>query len=210
MSGLALAVAPAEEDVQQIMISKHAKERYCERVLKMHSNDVTKYITENDEGLTLEIMEFCRKAEFIWQGDMTGKINTYYINDKSILTMNEASDALITILPIEFGFSSDINNQVRELLVSEIFSLRDKLSVAIELAEANSASINANIAVLEDEIAIAERSLVKMRSERELLTQQREVYYAEIGIIEEKLAKDAKMLCRSINQKLDMEAHKRK
>jgi hypothetical protein len=96
--------------------SKHAKERWVERVNSEAGVDVEQ-----------QIINALNEAEFIWE-DSEGK--HYYI-DKNLIeyVCNPVNHKIITIFYVDYGFPDDINKTIANDLLDKVRQKRDVIEV---------------------------------------------------------------------------------
>lgn len=121
-------------------ISKHARERYVERIMgKEHKADIARYaLFENEEKITADINKMIEYGSVIYQGKQVrdGKTNTISVvlKDCWIVLCDVAKNTVITIYKIDFGLDDDFTK-------TYISKMLDKLNKAKEQMDAKAAEI---------------------------------------------------------------------
>lgn len=109
-------------------ISKHAKERYGERIMdKDNKADINRFIIENEEKIKTDINKMIDYGEMIFQGKQTkdGKTNniSVFLKDCWIVLVDTAKQLVITLYKVDLGLDDDFNKLY-------VFKMVEKLGVA--------------------------------------------------------------------------------
>lgn len=117
-------------------ISKHAKERYVERIMsKSDNNEIQRYIVENDEKIIDYINKLIHHGDLIYSGKQTQKdskgnvIDVYLKNCWCILVDNKASN-VITVYKIDLGCGDEFNQQYIDKMMEKLNAAKDELMTA--------------------------------------------------------------------------------
>lgn len=125
-------------NVDGIIISKHAYERYAERIMnKENSRDVNIFIQKNSEKIESDIKNMIRYGQEIYTGKPHTTIGkqhncTYIINGLWIIVIDSADLKVVTLYKIDLGAGEDIDVQFRDRLVSQIEDAKADIANEIE------------------------------------------------------------------------------
>lgn len=100
-----------------MQITKHAKERYAERIMdKGDTRDINLFITQNEEKIKTDIEKMVNYGEQIFSGRTTGgkpgcnPVNVYR-NGLWIILEDSKSHDVITLYKIELGADEDFDTE---------------------------------------------------------------------------------------------------
>ena len=93
-------------------ISKHARERYAERIMdKEHKADIARYVIENEEKINTDINKMIEYGNVIYQGEQIRdgkKCNiSVVLKDCWIILCDQPKSTVVTLYKIDFGLDDD-------------------------------------------------------------------------------------------------------
>lgn len=98
-------------------ISKHAKERYTERILeKSTANEIQTFIAKNEEKIVTDINKMIIYGDLIYSGKQTQKDGRSYtvevfLNGLWIVLADAKKKNVITLYKVDLGVDDDFNNE---------------------------------------------------------------------------------------------------
>lgn len=106
-------------------ISKHARERYAERIMdREHKADIARYVIENEEKITNDINKMIEYGHVIYQGKQNrdGKTNTITVvlKDCWIILCDAAKGLVVTLYKIDFGLDDDFTKLYIEKMMQRL------------------------------------------------------------------------------------------
>ena len=124
-------------------ISKHASERYAERIMGRDGTwDVNKFILANQEKIDTDINKLIQYGELVFSGRQNKKdaknsnaIVDVYIKDCWVIIANAQTKNVITLYKIDLGLDEDFNKAyVRKMVekISEQKAFLDEISQEVE------------------------------------------------------------------------------
>ena len=115
-------------------VSKHAKERYTERIMdKATANEINTFLVQNDDKIVNDINKMIQYSGLIYTGKQTQKDGRsynveVYLNGLWIIIVDLKSKNVITLYKIDLGVDDEFNQEyVRRMM--------DKFSAAKENVE---------------------------------------------------------------------------
>lgn len=115
-------------------VSKHAKERYTERIMdKTTANEINTFLVQNDDKIVNDINKMIQYGELIYTGKQTQKDGRsynveVYLNGLWVIIVDVKSKNVITLYRIDLGVDDDFNHEyVRRMM--------DKFNAAKENVE---------------------------------------------------------------------------
>lgn len=150
------------DNVITYSISKHASERYAERIMGKEDNlDVNRFITLNEEKIQTDINKLISYGELIYQGKQTqkdGKSNMIdvYLNNCWVVLADSRTKNVITLYKIDLGFDEEFN----KLYVSKMM---EKLNTYKEVAESTKQQVQTESNTYREMIADAEVQIKEYR-----------------------------------------------
>ena len=115
-------------------VSKHAKERYAERIMNKEDLwDINYFINQNEEKIIKDITKMLEYGEVIYSGkqkDNKGRENTVdvYRKDCWILLVDKCTKNVITLYKVDLGCGDDFNVEYVTRMVEKIHTAMDNVS----------------------------------------------------------------------------------
>lgn len=104
-------------------VSKHAKERYTERIMdKTTANEINTFLVQNDDKIVNDINKMIQYGELIYTGKQTQKDGRsynveVYLNGLWVIIVDVKSKNVITLYRIDLGVDDDFNHEyVRRMM----------------------------------------------------------------------------------------------
>lgn len=123
-------------------ISKHAKERYAERILnKEDNNEIQRFIAENEDKIITDINKMVSYGDLIYTGktahkDGKGNAVSVFLKDCWIVLVDTRSRNVITLYKIDLGCGDDFNLQYISKMMEQLREKQDNLlGVQLEVEE---------------------------------------------------------------------------
>lgn len=108
-------------------ITRHAKERYAERVMDKSSNhDIQKFINEHEQKIHDDIEKMIAFGTLIYSGKQTQKDNKssniidVYVNGCWIILFDSANENVITLYKVDLGADEEFNNTYVQKMMERI------------------------------------------------------------------------------------------
>lgn len=121
-------------------ISKHAKERYVQRLLNKEDNsEIQRFIIENEEKIKTDINKMIQFGECIFQGkqlqkDGKGNMISVFLKDTWVVLADTKNENVITLYKIDLGCGDDFNKQYIDKMMDKLNKNKDNLlSVKLEV-----------------------------------------------------------------------------
>lgn len=113
------------EDRDMYAISKHARERYAERIMdKEHKADIARYVLENEEKIINDINKMIEYGTVIYQGKQIrdGKNCTISVvlKDCWIVLCDYQKLTVVTLYKIDFGLDDDFTKTYIEKMMEKM------------------------------------------------------------------------------------------
>lgn len=140
------------------VISKHARERYAERIMdKEHKADIARYVLENEEKIMTDINKMIEYGTVIYHGKQVRdgkKCNIYVVmKDCWIVLCDYEKNTVVTLYKIDFGLDDEFTklyiskmmeklNAAKEKLNNEVVSMKQENADYALLIENNKNLIN--------------------------------------------------------------------
>jgi hypothetical protein len=121
-------------------ISRHAKERYTQRLLnKEDNNEIQRFIVENEDKIITDINKMINYGELIYSGKQTqkdskGNVVDVFLKDCWIVLIDHKTCNTITLYRIDLGCGDEFNQQYISKMMEKLNESKDKLmSTQIEV-----------------------------------------------------------------------------
>lgn len=122
------------ENAVEYKISKHAEERYAERIMdKDNKNDINRFIVENKDKIKTDINKMINYGECIYIGkqsqkDGKGNVLNVYLKDCWVLLVDIKSEVVVTLYKIDLGLDEEFN----KTFVSKMMDKLNENKTALE------------------------------------------------------------------------------
>lgn len=106
-------------------ISKHAQQRYAERIMdKECKSDVAGFINSHAEKIQTDINKMIEYGTLIYQGELESQGTNYdvYIHDTWIVLADSKSQKVVTLYAIDLGVGDEFNRDYICLLLERLHS----------------------------------------------------------------------------------------
>ena len=147
-------------------ITRHAKERYAERILgKVENSEIQRFITENEDKIKTDINKMIQYGNCIFSGkqytkDGKGNFVNVFLKDTWVVLSDPKSENVITLYKIDLGCGNDFNSQYIEKMIDKLNKNKENLMNA-QLAVNNESDMYRNL-INESETQINEyKAMIK-------------------------------------------------
>ena len=146
------------ENIKDYKISRHAQERFAERIMgKDTKYDVSWFIVNNEDKIKTDINKMITYGQLIYTGKSQksgkGKLVDVYLKDLWIVLVDEPSNNVVTLYKVDLGLGDEFNKTYTAKMIDRLnedkANLEDvKLQVQTEtdmykeLIEESTAQIN--------------------------------------------------------------------
>ena len=141
-------------------ISKHAKERYAERIMeRATNNEIQTFVVQNEEKIIGDINKMIQYGELIYTGKQTQKDGrTYnvevYLNGLWVVITDIKSKNVITLYKIDLGVDDEFNLEYVHRMMDKFNAAKENLeAVTLEVEQENDSyktMIEQNVALINE------------------------------------------------------------
>lgn len=153
----------AVENVIKYTISKHAKERYAERIMgKEDDIDINRFITLNEDKIQTDINKMIAYGELIYSGKQTqkdgkGNVIDVFLKDCWVVLADNKSTNVITLYKIDLGLDDEFNK-------AYISKMMDKLNANKETLASVQQQVQTELNTYKEMISDAENQIKEYRT----------------------------------------------
>lgn len=116
-------------------ITKHAKERYAERIMGKTDLDVVRFALVNDEKITEDINKMIEYGECLYV-DKDRK--SVYIKGCWIIICDDVKQNVVTLYKVDLGLGDEFNKQYLNLIIEKLNTSKEELEkTKLDLEELN-------------------------------------------------------------------------
>ena len=120
------------ENVVTYNISRHASERYAERIMGKEDNDVNRFVTLNEDKIKTDINKLISYGELIYQGkqsqkDGKGNVIDVYLNGCWIVLVDSRAKNVITLYKIDLGLDEEFNKAYVSKMLKKLNTYKEVL-----------------------------------------------------------------------------------
>ena len=151
------------ENVITYSISRHASERYAERIMgKENETDVNRFITLNEEKIKTDIHKLINYGELIFTGkqsqkDGKGNVIDVYLKDCWVVLVDNRSKNVVTLYKIDLGLDEEFNK-------AYVSKMLEKLNTYKEVLERTKTQVGIETITYREMIADAEVQIKEYRT----------------------------------------------
>lgn len=114
-------------------ISKHARERYAERIMDRESKtDIARYANENEEKISIDINKMIEYGNVIYEGkQMRDGKNcniTVVLKDAWIILCDAPRNTVVTLYKINLGLDDDFTKLYIDKMMAKLSAAKEKLN----------------------------------------------------------------------------------
>lgn len=174
-----------EYEYRHINITRHARERYCERVKGIaDKTERNAYITTNEEIILSHINSMFSHSKFIFRGKIGGDNTTknFYLHQDIALVVSDDNN-LITIFRVNFEFPSDAKFYVINSLVEHILDLEERFKEEKEKVDSRIFDIEMEKEKNEAEIKELETRIKLLKDKNTMLDMEKKTSLQEVSLI---------------------------
>ena len=141
-------------------VSKHAKERYTERIMeRATNNEIQTFVVQNEEKIIGDINKMIQYGELIYTGKQTQKDGrTYnvevYLNGLWVIITDIKSKNVITLYKIDLGVDDEFNLEYVCRMMDKFNAAKENLeAVTLEVEKENDSyktMIEQNVALINE------------------------------------------------------------
>lgn len=118
------------DDNGSLRITKHAKERYAQRIMSRDDTDVAVYVAQNEEKIVADINKMVEFGTMLYSGlpSRTGQNPTdVYLSGFWVVLVDSTQDCVITLYRIDLGLGDEFNGAFLCKSLEEIETAKDEL-----------------------------------------------------------------------------------
>lgn len=131
------------EKVITYSISRHASERYAERIMGKENTDVNRFITLNEDKIKTDINKLINYGELIYQGRQTqkdgkGAVIDVYLKDCWVVLADSRTKNVITLYKIDLGLDEEFNKAYVSKMLEKLNTYKEVLENTKQQVQAES------------------------------------------------------------------------
>lgn len=139
-------------------ISKHASERYAERIMRKEDNlDINRFITLNEEKIKTDINKLINYGDLIYFGkqsqkDGKGNVIDVFLKDCWVVLVDSRAKNVVTLYKIDLGFDEEFNKLYVSKMMEKLNTYREALENTKQQVQTESNTYREMIADAEAQI----------------------------------------------------------
>lgn len=133
------------ENITEYKISRHAAERYAERIMGKEDNvDINRFVTLNEDKIKTDINKLISYGDLIFTGKQSQKegknnvINVYLNGCWIILVDEKNKNTVITLYKVDFGLDDEFNKVYISKMIEKLNECKKKLHTVEEQVKTES------------------------------------------------------------------------
>ena len=121
-----------DENVITYNISKHAQERYAERIMGKEDIDINRFVTLNEDKIKTDINKLISYGDCIYTGrqsqkDGKGSIVDVFLKDTWVVLADSRTKNVITLYKIDLGLDDEFNKAYVSKMVEKLNTFKESL-----------------------------------------------------------------------------------
>ena len=123
----------ATENKIEYRISRHAQERYSERIMaKNDSTDVSRFIALHEDKIQTDINKMIEYGEMIYRGKSTaknskGNMLDVYLKDCWVILVDNSTKVVITLYKIDLELGDEFNKTYISKMLEKLNTYKERL-----------------------------------------------------------------------------------
>ena len=113
-------------------ISKHAKERYVQRIMSYDDKtEIVRFISEHDEKINTDINKMVEYGELLYSGKSfkdQNSVNDIYLKDTWILIVDNVKKLVVTLYKIDLKVDEEFTKEYISKLLEKLNKEKEELS----------------------------------------------------------------------------------
>ena len=115
------------------LISKHAQERYAERIMgKDEKIDVNRFILDNKDKIRTDINKMITYGELIYRGKSVSKnsknsVLDVYLKDCWVVLADKGSELVVTLFKIDLELGDEFNKEYISKMMEKLSTAKERL-----------------------------------------------------------------------------------
>lgn len=115
------------------LISKHAQERYAERIMgKDEKIDVNRFILDNKDKIRTDVNKMIDYGELIYRGKSVSKnsknsVLDVYLKDCWVVLADKGSELVVTLFKIDLELGDEFNKEYISKMMEKLVSAKERL-----------------------------------------------------------------------------------
>lgn len=159
-------------DIDKLTISKHAEERYAERIMdKNNKVDMHIFILNNKDKIKIDILKMIEFGVYIYSGKSTCNYNNttveIYLNGTWVIIIDPNKNNVITLYSIDLGLGNDFNKEYINKLLDKLNIEKNNFIIAQEDIKNQSQIYTNNITDNENIIADYKKIIKSLEEQNE-------------------------------------------
>ena len=121
------------ENITNYLISKHAQERYSERIMgKDDKLNINRFILDNKDKIKTDINKMITYGELIYRGKSVSKnsknsVLDVYLKDCWVILADKSTELVITLYKIDLGLGDEFNKEYISKMLKKLNESKTKL-----------------------------------------------------------------------------------
>ncbi|HDR4373513.1 hypothetical protein QUF96_03190 [Bacillus bombysepticus] len=188
-------------------VTKHFKRRYAQRIKNVKGKEeISLFVTTNQDKISEDAKKMMEHAIFIWKGQLgeTNITRNFYINGDIILVADTDNTALVTLYKTDYGYPAKTNRMIAKDLLENIQGLSAELEVAELAVKEELDKVDLEIDSLDVQLKSLKAQAEAIESQKKAKISERKSLFTRTRKYTEEIEKFAKMLCNSIEYKVDV------
>ena len=113
-------------------ISKHAQERYAERIMGKEDVDINRFVTLNEDKIKTDINKLISYGDCIYTGkqsqkDGKGSVVDVFLKDTWVVLADSRTKNVITLYKIDLGLDDEFNKAYVSKMVEKLNTFKESL-----------------------------------------------------------------------------------
>ena len=182
-----------------INITKHALDKYCERIKELPEGDIQSNIVLNREIYESDLRKMFDNSSIIYTGKLNNTHNkaNFRLVDNILLITDASDNKMITLYRIGFGFGRDTDLVIQNNLLGQLKNMDLKYIEVLKNIEEQKKDLQVNKLQLEEEIKTYEKMIRDLKQSLESINTYIDDFGYEVKKVQTERDIIAKKICYS-------------
>ena len=186
-------------------LTRHVKQRYCERILRVPETEIKAYMVEHDDRISSDLLKMLEHSTYLWRGQLFDNVTKdYHLADDIVLCVASESGTLVTLFRVDFGFPPDVNKSTLKSLVAEKNKVDKKRIKAEQTVEQRTLPIRNELMDVEEQLGHLKAQVETLEARKDALERELSTAGYEVQMHAHEAERIAKMICNSVELKEDI------
>ena len=154
------------------ILTKHAKERYAERIMDRDDrNDIAVFVAQHEDKITQDIEKMLKYGNVLYEGIMNNNLTKIIMNGHWVLIVDSKKGTVITLYEIDLGLGKEFNDIYIQKFQEKIDEIKAEYDKAITTIDEQTSGYRETVQHNKDLIAEYRKNIKSLEQQNNNLTE---------------------------------------